>query len=773
MAIPKAMPETPTEMSGFEVHSVGFTSDPEELRRVMWIVIDKMYDNPTKSLFREYISNSIDSHIRAGQTRPVEITLPTDLEPYLTLRDWGTGMSRNFLTEVYTKLGKSDKVESVNEAGQFGMGAKVVYGHLRAINKEQALITSVQNGIKTEGVVLLNEGCVPDLALLDSVETDEPNGCVFRVPTNAAEIYSDANYIQQLANYSQDILITNPISVNNTPKVIRTVQTDRYLLEYIQVKNAENKAHAGLKIDGRVVINGMPYKYPLFIDETFKFNRFDSGLNYFRFIAKFGPNDLEYTASRDAIRAESSDKITAVLKEATEHFRALVQHELDSCDTALHAQQWLNLEYGLLSFNNFQWRERVYQTNSKSSSSFDKLFPVELETPSSNLSFLFLAGSANPTYVYTHFQDSDILNGVTNKDGIKQFCLSGASGKFAKVSKKANVALEFMERYPVVVMNQADRLGKQIAKDLNIEGSFFVVKLPSLETIPEYLQILPTLLVYAPEKVERVKSNKEIDLEKKILSMSRSVKGVFGRDGWASILKQNEVSVIELHEDYSRARQTLFEHWSKFTYSVSSLLYSYMMDYNSNVRMKFYAPTNLIKLYFKQDCFFYTGLEMFAYFGVDPGWLKNILKETKRDDLVCSLDQYRIYVNFVSPEFQALKWSQESEYKLKFEEILNQYLPQDLIKALRGNKNPLNIPVRDDSRYLGKDQIIGDWQDDRVVKSYMNGESQHGQIGRYVIARWLGLDPINALWAALPGANIYQVSDRVKALGITSSPTPP
>ena len=88
-------------------------------------VIKGVYDNPDVALCRELICNMSDSHLAAGNPdRAPVVTLASKMEPYLTFRDFGKGMTHEEIKQVYSQIGMSDKRESGVQTGEKGLGAK-------------------------------------------------------------------------------------------------------------------------------------------------------------------------------------------------------------------------------------------------------------------------------------------------------------------------------------------------------------------------------------------------------------------------------------------------------------------------------------------------------------------------------------------------------------------------------------------------------------------------------------------------------------------------
>lgn len=145
-----------------------------------------MYSAPYVAVLREYTSNAWDAHLMAGQTRPVEVTLPTVLSPNLVIQDWGVGMDLETL-RMYCQYGDSPKRASNDEIGGFGLGSKS--GLAIAT---QFTVTSVKDGKKNVAVVRLRENAAPSMGLMAEMDTDQPNGVKITIPTNEVRQFRNA-----------------------------------------------------------------------------------------------------------------------------------------------------------------------------------------------------------------------------------------------------------------------------------------------------------------------------------------------------------------------------------------------------------------------------------------------------------------------------------------------------------------------------------------------------------------------------------------------------
>ena len=89
-------------------------------------VMTNMYSDTELAVIREYSANARDSHVEAGQTRPIEVTVKGSMmEAYeLIIEDFGVGLSVNDIETVYALYGESTKRQSNSLIGAFGIGGK-------------------------------------------------------------------------------------------------------------------------------------------------------------------------------------------------------------------------------------------------------------------------------------------------------------------------------------------------------------------------------------------------------------------------------------------------------------------------------------------------------------------------------------------------------------------------------------------------------------------------------------------------------------------------
>jgi len=84
------------------------------------MLVSKVYTDKVLAVIREWSTNAIDACIDAKLPIKFDVHLPTVLEPYFSVRDYGTGLSDEDVKGLYSTLGASTKRESNEYNGVFG-----------------------------------------------------------------------------------------------------------------------------------------------------------------------------------------------------------------------------------------------------------------------------------------------------------------------------------------------------------------------------------------------------------------------------------------------------------------------------------------------------------------------------------------------------------------------------------------------------------------------------------------------------------------------------
>ena len=154
---------------------------------------DKVYSNKERAVIRELACNAHDSHVMAGTTdTPFEVHLPTQLEPWFSLRDYGTGLADDDIANVYGAIGVSTKRDSNEVIGCFGIGSLSPYSMCDSFT-----VKSYLNGIVRTYQCMRDEKRQPKVIPLGSAPTDEPNGLEVKLTVDGkvSEFEGEAGHV--------------------------------------------------------------------------------------------------------------------------------------------------------------------------------------------------------------------------------------------------------------------------------------------------------------------------------------------------------------------------------------------------------------------------------------------------------------------------------------------------------------------------------------------------------------------------------------------------
>ena len=136
------------------------------------ILSSGLYANKIRAIIRELSCNAVDSHVAAGKADvPFEAHLPSTFEPWFAIRDFGTGLNHDQVSNIYTTYFESTKTDSNAFIGALGLGSKSPFSYT-----DNFTVTAIQAGVKNIYSAFINEQGVPSVALMETINTDEANG---------------------------------------------------------------------------------------------------------------------------------------------------------------------------------------------------------------------------------------------------------------------------------------------------------------------------------------------------------------------------------------------------------------------------------------------------------------------------------------------------------------------------------------------------------------------------------------------------------------------
>lgn len=261
-------------------------------------ILSRFYSRPHESVIREITSNCFDAHIKAKKyDEPVFLKLYMDetSQLFIDFMDNGTGMTEEIMDNIYMEYGESDKRESDEFIGAFGLGSKSPF----SVSQYFYVITRVDG---TEFTYLLNttpKG--PEYDCIGTKPTDKVNGTTIRVPIKPNELGKWKEAINTQLRYFTNVFFVNFEGITNEYK-IREFRTFQIREDYF-ASNATRNLHLVL---GKVT-------YPIRFEEL--------GLETISFNAalRFQIGELEVIENREELRL--SDRTVKAIKAKIEDFK--------------------------------------------------------------------------------------------------------------------------------------------------------------------------------------------------------------------------------------------------------------------------------------------------------------------------------------------------------------------------------------------------------------------------------------------------------------------
>lgn len=301
-------------------------------------ILSDLYSDKYLAIVRELGCNAHDSHVAAGKSDvPFTIHLPNALEPWLTIQDFGTGISDENIYSIYTTYFESTKTNTNEQIGCLGLGSKSPFCYT-----DNFLVTSIFNGKKSIYNAYFNENTTPTISLMGSSDTDEPNGVAIQIPVRNTDYISFADAVKVAFRFFDIKPVITGGKINWDENKPTFSSTDWACYEHLSY----GQCYA--------IMGGVAYPVNSYsVGETLKYGGM---INKLGLVMKFEIGQLEFTPSREALSYTPSTikAIQNKLDSVRDGFKVKAQQIIDESDNLLGA---------LIASNSF-------------SKKFDVLFPA-------------------------------------------------------------------------------------------------------------------------------------------------------------------------------------------------------------------------------------------------------------------------------------------------------------------------------------------------------------------------------------------------------------
>lgn len=317
--------------------SVSFGIKQSGLPYIFNILRNQLYSNKPLAVLREISCNAQDANIEAGSKRPIEVKLPSKLDPTLTIRDFGNGLSPDDIKNLYCYYGESTKRESNSAIGYYGIGkfAPFSYG-------DNFVLISYHNGKKTTYNAFIDETKIGKIVKLKEEKSSEPTGVVVSVPIREEDTETFLKTAVELFKYFKNKpKITGARKDDVAPIYDRKPvfegscwryygQTDR---SYYHNSNSVAIMGVGYDIDSS--------------DVSFKDDTLESLCNQ-GFEVDFNLGELDITASRESLEYTDKTKkaIRAKFKKIKEEIAESITNQFKTTDNVFDAKALYHQVFG-------------------------------------------------------------------------------------------------------------------------------------------------------------------------------------------------------------------------------------------------------------------------------------------------------------------------------------------------------------------------------------------------------------------------------------------
>ena len=212
------------------------------------ILCSKLYTKPVLAIVRELLTNAYDSHKLAGKEDvPIYVHLPDYMDSNFVIRDYGVGLSKEDILDMYVSFFTSTKADTNDFTGCFGLGSKTPFAYTSTFS-----IVSYYNGVKYTFVATKKDG-YPHIYPVKEELTEEANGLQISIPSISdtyemrfeEELKKFIKYVPEikleLNKNVTGIHTSTPLIVNDKLKLY--INNDKYSWQkdsYIIVKQGQN-----------------------------------------------------------------------------------------------------------------------------------------------------------------------------------------------------------------------------------------------------------------------------------------------------------------------------------------------------------------------------------------------------------------------------------------------------------------------------------------------------------------------------------------------------
>ena len=312
--------------------TVNCTIDAEDMRYISSLLRNN-YSNTILATIRETYANAVDAN-KDNNLSPelIEVKSPTSLDQTFSVRDYGTGLSRDQIFNLYSKFGKSTKRGSDLSIGGFGIGRFAPLSY-----KDSFTVTSYHNGTKSIYSLYISEENDTKIDEVFSEPTSEDNGICISVGVAKNDL---TKFNEEISNFFSNFEIL--------PKFLN-IQTNIVKPEILslgngwQIRKSPNSYNSWSVGEQGVIMGGIYYPInPELIDfnDSDAYFAWTKHLNKLVFIADIGSVSLHH--SRETLEYNKTTKsyLKSCYKSFCEEFTNSIKNKIAQFDCLRDAMDY-------------------------------------------------------------------------------------------------------------------------------------------------------------------------------------------------------------------------------------------------------------------------------------------------------------------------------------------------------------------------------------------------------------------------------------------------
>lgn len=154
-----------------------FSVSADKAKKFLHIAVRNLYSNPVLASVVEVSQNAHDEHVRRGiKHKPFVVSIPTYYNPTFSVRDFGAGISPEYMLEGYTQALESTKDNDGDMSGGWGLGRLALLSLASTYN-----VTTYIKGKERNYSIFESEKGI-EILLTHERDTKEENGTLVSAP---------------------------------------------------------------------------------------------------------------------------------------------------------------------------------------------------------------------------------------------------------------------------------------------------------------------------------------------------------------------------------------------------------------------------------------------------------------------------------------------------------------------------------------------------------------------------------------------------------------